>query len=555
MKTDLDIQKEITLKKIVEVGKELDLTEDDLDLYGKYKAKINKEVLDRINHDGSVILVTAITPTKAGEGKTTVSIGLAQALRKIGKRVCLALREPSLGPVMGLKGGATGGGYSQVLPMDEINFHFTGDMHALTSANNLVSATIDNEIYFNSKLNIDPERVVFRRCMDVNDRSLRMVKIGQGSKFNGVERDDEFRITVASEMMAVLCLSKNFKDLENRLNSILVAYNKDGEQVFLKDLNITGALLLLLKDAFKPNLVQTTENGPAIIHGGPFANIAHGCNSIQATMFAKHLADYVVTEAGFGADLGLEKFLDIKARVSNIHPKCVVIVATIRALKMHGGVDKENLKEENVKAMLDGINNLERHINTIKTFNLPFVVAINRFYSDTDNEVKALENYLDNKGYTYSLANIHTEGGNGGIDLAEKVANIVDNNKEDTLKYLYEETDEIETKILKVAKKAYGAENIEISLKAQNKIDEYKRLGYNNLLICMAKTQNSVTDDSNVLNAPTGFTIHVKDVSLSLGAGFIVVYTGKIITMPGLPEDPQAKHMGLDDNLEPYGIM
>jgi len=391
--------------------------------------------------------------------------------------------------------------------------------------------------------------------MDVNDRTLRQVRVGMGSKFNGVERDDEFRITVASEMMAVLCLSKDFKDLENRLNRILVAYSKDDKEVFLKDLNITGALLLLLKDAFKPNLVQTTEGGPAIIHGGPFANIAHGCNSIQATNFARHLADYVVTEAGFGADLGCEKFLDIKTRSLGVSPNCVVVVATIRALKMHGGMEKENLKEENVQAMLDGMNNLERHIETIKNFNLPFVVAINKFESDSENEVKALENYLTSKNYPYSLALIHSNGGNGGIDLANTVLKVVESNPTPDLHYLYNVEDSIEDKILKISRKAYGAKDIEISPKVQEKINEYKKAGYNNLLVCMAKTQNSVTDDATLINAPKDFTIHVKDVSLSLGAGFIVVYTGKIITMPGLPEDPACKHMGIDETGYPYGII
>ena len=555
MKSDLEVQKEIKLRNIKDVAKELDLSEDDLELYGKYKAKINDSILEKKNHNGKVVLVSAITPTKAGEGKTTVSIGLAQALRKLNVNVCLALREPSLGPVMGLKGGATGGGYSQVVPMEDINFHFTGDMHALTSANNLVSAVIDNEIYYDSQLNIDPDRVVWARCLDVNDRALRSVKIGQGSKFNGVERLDQFRITVATELMAILCLSKDFKDLENRLNNALVAYSKDGKEILLKELNITGSLLLLLKEAFKPNLVQTTEGGPAIIHGGPFANIAHGCNSIMATTYAKHLSDVVITEAGFGADLGLEKFLDIKARISGIHPSACVLVATIRALKMHGGVELENLKEENIEAMIKGCENLERHIETIKNFNLPFVVAINKFYTDTDKEIIALEEYLKDKGYNFELADIHTNGGNGGIKLAERVLKVLNENKKDELHFLYETKDDIKDKILKIAKKAYGAGSVEYSPKALEKIELYKKLGYSNLLICIAKTQNSVTDDSKILNAPKDFTIHVKDVSLSLGAGFIVVYTGKIITMPGLPIDPVCKHMGIDEDGNPFGII
>ncbi|MBP5342674.1 formate--tetrahydrofolate ligase [bacterium] len=555
MKTDLQVQQETKLRKIAEILSELGLSEEDYDLYGKYKAKLNESVMNKENKNGDVVLVTAITPTKAGEGKTTVSIGLAQGLRKLKKDVCLALREPSLGPVMGLKGGATGGGYSQVLPMDEINFHFTGDFHALTSANNLISAVIDNEIYFNSPLNIDPERVVWKRCLDVNDRTLRDITIGQGSKINGVERKDSFSITVASEIMAVFCLANDFKDLENRLNNILVAYTKDGKEVRLKELNITGALLLLLKDAFKPNLVQTVEGGPAIVHGGPFANIAHGCNSIMATKYAMRLSKIVVTEGGFGADLGCEKFLDIKARVSGIDPKCVVLVATIRALKMHGGVLVENLKEENVDALIKGLDNLERHVETIKNFNKPFVIAINKFDTDTRKEIKALEDYLDSKNYPYSLASIHTDGGNGGINLANKVLEVMEKNKDMKLRYLYEIEDDLITKIKKVSNKAYGAKDVEFSDKAKEKLELYKKMGYSNLLVCMAKTQNSVTDDAKVLGAPKDFVIHVKDVSLSLGAGFLVVYTGKIITMPGLPIDPVAKHMGIDENGLPYGIM
>ena len=551
--TDLEVEKSITLKPIKEVAKELDLTEDDLDLYGKYKAKLNDSILNKKNHNGNVILVTAITPTKAGEGKTTVSIGLAQALKKLNKNVCLALREPSLGPVMGLKGGATGGGYSQVHPMVDINFHFTGDMHALTTANNLISAVIDNEIYFNSDLKLDPNRVVFRRCLDVNDRTLRSVKVGQGSKINGVERNDEFRITVASELMAVLCLSKDLADLENRLNNILIGYNYDGKEVYLKSLGITGALLITLKDAIKPNLVQTTEGVPAIIHGGPFANIAHGCNSIRATNFARHLADIVVTEAGFGADLGMEKFLDIKARVTGINPKCIVLIATIRALKMHGGVELENLKNENIDAMIEGCKNLERHIQTIKNFNKKFVVAINRFYTDTDSEIKALEEYLENKGYKYALTEIYSKGGSGGIKLAEEVLSLMDSN--DELHYLYEKSDTLENKIINISKKAYGAKNVIFSDLAKEKLEYYQNNGFGDRLICMAKTQNSVTDNAKVLNAPTDFDITVRDISLSNGAGFIVAYTGKIITMPGLPEVPQAKKMGLDENNEPFGVM
>ncbi len=553
MKSDVQISNEAKLKNIKEVAKELNISEDSLELYGNYKAKVNSSALKNKNHNGKVILVTAITPTKAGEGKTTVSIGLADGLRQIGKNACLALREPSLGPVMGLKGGATGGGYTQVVPMDDINLHFTGDLHAITAANNLISSTIDNELYYGNKLNLNPEDITFRRCMDINDRSLREVRVGCGSKFNGVERADKFNITVASEIMAVLCLSKDKADLEKRLNSILIGYTFDKKPMFVKDLGITGALLVLLKDAIKPNLVQTLEGTPAFIHGGPFANIAHGCNSIIATTYAKHLADYVVTEAGFGADLGAEKFLDIKSRIMDIEPAAVVLVATIRALKMHGGEDVSALKNENVDAMLKGIENLERHIQTIKNFNRPYVVAINRFYSDTDKEVEALEKYLESKGHPYALSNGFAEGGKGCIDLANLVLKVVEKDNSH-IKRLYETTDSIETKILNVVKGAYGGAAVEYSELAQKKIEEFNKLGYSNLLVCMAKTQNSVTDDAKVIGAPTGFTIHVKDLSLSLGAGFIVVYTGKIITMPGLPEDPASKHMGIDENDNIYGL-
>ena len=553
MKSDIEISNETTFRRIEDVASDLLIDKENLELYGKYKAKVNKEALVSKDHEGKVILVTAITPTKAGEGKTTVSIGLAEGMRKLGYNVCLALREPSLGPVMGLKGGATGGGYAQVVPMDDINLHFTGDLHAITAANNLISSNIDNEIYYGNKLNIDPERVVFARCMDINDRSLRSVRVGCGSKFNGVERPDSFKITVASEIMAIFCLSKSLDDLRERLDRVLVAYRYDGSEVYVKDLGITGALMVLLKDAFKPNLVQTIEGGPAFIHGGPFANIAHGCNSVMATSYARHFSDYVVTEAGFGADLGAEKFLDIKCRVLGIKPSVVVLVATIRALKMHGGVELENLKEENVDAMLKGCENLERHIETLKNFNMRYIVAINKFYADTSNEIEALEHYLTEKGHAYSLSEEFEKGGEGTLDLARKVKEDCDLPPRD-LHYLYSKDAPIKEKIEAVVKNAYGGSMVEYSPEATRKIEEYTQKGYDKLLICMAKTQNSVTDDSKVLNAPKGFTVHVKDVSLSLGAGFIVVYTGKIITMPGLPEVPASKGMGIDDEGEPYGI-
>lgn len=553
MKSDIEIAQEVNLRKITDVAKELSLSEDDLILFGNYKAKLADAVLEKKNHNGKIILVTAITPTKAGEGKTTVSIGLAQALRRLNKKTCLALREPSLGPVMGLKGGATGGGYSQVLPMEDINFHFTGDMHAITAANNLVSAVIDNELYYDNKLNIDKDRIIWKRCLDVNDRSLRSVNVGCGSKFNGVERPDSFSITVATETMAIFCLSKDMKDLENRLNNALIAYTLDDKPLYIKDLNITGSLLLLLKEAFKPNLVQTVEGGPAIIHGGPFANIAHGCNSVRATTYAKHLADYVVTEAGFGADLGCEKFLDIKSRILGLKPSCVVLVATIRALKMHGGVPLEDLGIENVDSMLKGCENLDRHVNTIKTFGMNCVISINKFYKDSDKEIEALLAYCKAKGYKAELTDIFDKGGEGGISLAKAVLEECDKPLK-SIQYLYDENETIKNKIIDISTKAYGAKAVEFSKLAEEKIIEFEKNGYKSLLICMAKTQNSVTDDSKILNAPNDFTIHVKDVSLSLGAGFIVVYTGKILTMPGLPADPACKHMGIDGDGKSYGI-
>ena len=547
MKKDIEIANEAVLKPITKIAKQIGLNEDDIELYGKYKAKIGLDVTNKINKNGKVILVTAITPTKAGEGKTTVSIGLAQAMKHLKKDVVLALREPSLGPVMGLKGGATGGGYSQVVPMDDINLHFTGDLHAITAANNLISAAIDNHIYYGNNLDFDLERIVWKRCLDVNDRSLRSIRIGMGSKFNGVERDESFNITVASEMMAIFCLAKDLDDLRNRLDNILLGYNTNGEEILLKELGITGSLLALLKDAIKPNLVQSLEGVPALIHGGPFANIAHGCNSIMATNMAMHLAEYTVTEAGFGADLGAEKFLDIKSRIMGIKPSVVVIVATIRALKMHGGVEYENLAKPNTRALKRGLCNLAKHIDTIKRFNLPYVVAINKFYQDSDGEIKALKNYLKENGHPYELCDIFAQGGKGGIKLAKVVMDVIDKMPNDGFKYLYEQNDSIEQKIYKIATKAYGAKDIEFSKKALEQLNTFKKMGYDKLLVCIAKTQNSLTDDGKVLGAPTDFLIHIKELRLSRGAGFIVALTGKILTMPGLPEHPQAMDIEYKD--------
>ena len=551
-KSDLQIAQETKMKPITTVAKKLNLNSDDIELYGKYKAKINFDVLKRPSKNGKVILVTAITPTSAGEGKTTTSIGLAESLLKLKKNVVAVLREPSLGPVMGIKGGAAGGGYAQVMPMDEINLHFTGDIHAITTANNAISALIDNHIYQGNELQIDPDNITWKRCLDLNDRALRFVKVGQGSKFDGVPRNDGFNITVASEIMAILCLATDYKDLRRRIDNIVIGYNYSGNPVTVKDLKIGGCITLLLKDAFKPNLVQTLEGGPVIIHGGPFANIAHGCNSIVATKIGIHLADYVVTEAGFGADLGAEKFLDIKCRTAGIKPSAVVVVATIRALKLHGGVAKENLNEENTKAMLKGTKNLQKHVETIQAFGLPFVVAINKFPTDSPAEVNSLKRWCRKHNYPIEMSDVWARGGEGGKALAKKVIELVE--QDNNYKPLYDLNDSIEKKVNTIAKTVYGASGVEFSELARQQIETYKRFGWDKLAVCVAKTPASLSDDPALLNRPENFIIHVREIRPSIGAEFLVCITGKIMTMPGLPKQPAALKIDLDEEGNSVGI-
>jgi len=548
MLSDLEIAQQAEIKPIIEIASKLGLTEDDLELYGKYKAKLNLEKLNKAKKDAKVILVTAISPTPAGEGKSTTTIGLCDALNKVGVNTMVALREPSFGPVMGVKGGAAGGGYAQVIPMEDINLHFTGDLHAITTANNAIAAILDNHIYQGNELGIDPTRIIWHRCLDMNDRALRNIVVGLGGHANGVPREDHMDITVASEVMAVMCLSSSLEDFKRRIGNVVVAYTYNKKPVTVRDLGCDGAITLIMKDALKPNLVQTLEHSPVLIHGGPFANIAHGCNSIIATKAAMKLADYVVTEAGFGADLGAEKFLNIKCRIADIKPSAVVVVATIRALKMHGGVLKADLNKENVEAMLSGISNLEKHIENIKKFNLPYVVAINKFYSDTDAEVEALLKWAKENGHEVSLSEVFTKGGEGGIDLAHKVLNKIE--KEDgynTFKVLYDDESSIKQKITKICKEIYGAENVEFSTAAKNQMAVFKRNGWDKMPVCMAKTQYSFSDNPKLLGRPEGFTITIREIKPSIGAGFIVVLTGDIMTMPGLPKEPAANKMDIID--------
>ena len=551
-KSDLEIAQETKMEHITSIAKKLGLKEEEFDCYGKYKAKVDFNIFDRPSRNGKVILVTAITPTPAGEGKTTTCIGLAEALHKMDKNVLCVLREPSLGPVMGIKGGAAGGGYAQVMPMDEINLHFTGDLHAMTTANNAISAIIDNHIYQGNELNIDPNNITWKRCLDLNDRALRFVEIGKGGKFDGIPRKDGFNITVASEIMAIMCLATDYKDLRRRIDSIVIGYTYEGSPVTVKDLKVGGCITLLLKDAFRPNLVQTLEGGPVLIHGGPFANIAHGCNSIVATKMGIHLSDYVVTEAGFGADLGAEKFLDIKCRFGNINPSAVVVVATIRALKSHGGVTKDKLGEENVEALLKGACNLQKHVETVQSFGLPFVIAINKFPTDTPAEVEALAKWCKENNYPIELSDVWAKGGEGGLDLAKRVLEIVE--QPNTFHHLYELNDSIEEKITKVATTVYGAKDVEFSEEAKEQIEVYKKLGWDKLAICIAKTPASLSDDPTLIGRPEGFTIHVREIRPSIGAGFLVAITGKIMTMPGLPKQPAALKIDLDENGNSVGI-
>ncbi|KQL53761.1 formate--tetrahydrofolate ligase [Heyndrickxia shackletonii] len=555
MKTDIEIAQESTLLPIKEIAEKIGLTEDDLDLYGKYKAKISYEKIHSLqsNEDGKLILVTSINPTPAGEGKSTVTVGLSDALQLIGKKVMIALREPSLGPTMGMKGGATGGGYSQVLPMEDINLHFTGDIHAITTANNALAALMDNHIHQGNQLQIDPRRIVWKRCLDLNDRALRQIVIGLGGPGQGVPREDGFDITVASEIMAVLCLANNLQDLKLRLSKMVIAYNYDKQPVTVGDLGVEGSLALLLKDALKPNLVQTIEHTPALVHGGPFANIAHGCNSVMATKTALKLADYVVTESGFGADLGAEKFLDIKARSAGLKPSAVVIVATIRALKMHGGVEKSELTNENVAALEKGLENLKKHVETIKQFGLPFVVAINRFTNDSNSEISLLQSWCDENSIPVALTEVWEKGGQGGIELAAKVLEVMDSHNV-TFQPIYELDLSLEEKIRTIIRTVYGGKDVDFSAQALKQLKEFKNFGWDKLPVCMAKTQYSLSDDPGKLGRPRDFIVHVRELKPKLGAGFIVAITGDIMTMPGLPKKPAAYNMDVDEKGKAMGL-
>ncbi|MEH7381908.1 formate--tetrahydrofolate ligase [Bacillus sp. JJ1533] len=554
-KSDIEIAQEAKIKPIKEIVQKLDLLDDEVEPYGHYKAKISLDVMKRLEKkkDGKVILVTSINPTPAGEGKSTVTVGLGQGLAKLGKNAMIAMREPSLGPTMGIKGGATGGGYSQVIPMEEINLHFTGDFHAITTANNTLSALIDNHIHQGNELQIDVRRVTWKRVVDLNDRALRNVIVGLGGPTQGVPREDGFDITVASEIMAIFCLATDIQDLKKRLSKIVVAYNIHKQPVTASDLGAEGALTLLLKDALKPNLVQTLEHTPALIHGGPFANIAHGCNSVIATKMAAKLADYVLTEGGFGADLGAEKFLDIKARYADIKPEAVVIVATNRALKMHGGVANENLKEENVDALAKGLQNLQKHIETVQAFGLPFIVAINRFVTDTEKEVEKIESWCKEHSYPVALTEVWEKGGEGGIALAEKLLEVIETGK-NHYSPIYDLSASIEDKVKTIARTVYGAKDVEFSSKAKKQIADFEKFGWGDLPICMAKTQYSLSDDPTLLGRPTDFTITIREFRPSIGAGFIVALTGEVMTMPGLPKKPAALNMDVTEDGKAVGL-
>lgn len=555
MKNDIEIAQSAKMEPIINIAKKIGLGEDDIELYGKYKCKISLDAIKKLenNKDGKLVLVTAINPTPAGEGKSTVTVGLGQALNKIGKNTVIALREPSLGPVFGIKGGAAGGGYAQVVPMEDINLHFTGDMHAITSANNLLCAAIDNHIHQGNLLRIDSRRIVFKRVMDMNDRALRNIVVGMGGKINGFLREDGFMITVASEIMAILCMASDLEDLKERMGNILIAYNLDGEPVYAKELEVQGAMALLMKDAIKPNLVQTLENTPAIIHGGPFANIAHGCNSIIATKTALKMSDITITEAGFGADLGAEKFLDIKCRYGNLNPDCVVLVATIRALKHHGGVKKDELNISNVDALNKGMKNLEKQIENIKAYGVPVVVAINKFITDSDEEVKAIEDFCKNIGVEVSLTEVWEKGGEGGIDLANKVIKTMET-EPSNFKMIYDSEESIKDKILKIVQTIYGGKGVNYTPQALKQMAEIEKFNLDKLPICMAKTQYSLSDNPSLLGRPENFDITVKEVRVSNGAGFIVVLTGDVMTMPGLPKVPAANRMDIKDNGEIVGL-
>ena len=555
MKTDIEIAMEAEMKPIQEVAAKLDITADELDLYGKYKAKLTDELWDRIKDrpDGKLVLVTAINPTPAGEGKTTTTVGLGQAMEKIGKKAVIALREPSLGPCFGLKGGAAGGGYAQVVPMDDLNLHFTGDFHAITSANNLLAAMLDNHIQQGNALNIDTKQIVWKRCVDMNDRVLRNITVGLGRKVDGVTREDHFIITVASEIMAILCLAENMKDLKERLGRIIVAYTYDGKPVTAKELNAVGAMAALLKDAIRPNIIQTLEHTPALVHGGPFANIAHGCNSIRATKTALKLADYTITEAGFGADLGAEKFLDIKCRMAGLKPDAIVLVATVRALKYNGGVKKEDLGTENLEALKKGIVNLEKHIENVAKYDVPCIVTLNQFVSDTEAELAYVKEFCEERGCEFALSQVWEKGGDGGVELANKVVETIET-KESHFHYLYEDDLSLEEKMETIAKEIYGAGEVILEPAAKQQIARIESLGFGKMPVCMAKNQYSLSDDKSVLGRPKDFPIHIRDVYVSAGAGFVVAITGTIMTMPGLPKVPAAEGIDVGDDGEITGL-
>lgn len=555
MLTDIEIAQSVELKPIKEIGEKLGLLEEELEFYGRYKAKISDKAMSRLKdrRDGKLILVTAINPTPAGEGKTTTTAGLGQAMSKIGKNAIIALREPSLGPVFGIKGGAAGGGYAQVLPMEDINLHFTGDMHAITSANNLCCAMLDNHLQQGNPLGIDPRRILIKRCLDMNDRALRNVIVGLGGKINGVPREDNFIITVASEVMAILCLAKDTVDLKERLGNILIAYDYEGRPVYARDIKAQGAMAALLRDAINPNLVQTIEGTPAIMHGGPFANIAHGCNSVRATRLALKLADYCITEAGFGSDLGAEKFMDIKCRMAGLAPDCVVVVATVRALKYNGGVPKAELSTENVEALKKGIVNLKAHVENMHKFGVPVVVAINRFGTDTDAELGVIDSCCRELGVSYALSEVFGKGGEGGMELAKTVCDVIDC-KKSKFAPIYPDDAPVEEKINDIASKIYGAAGVVFTNQANKSLKEIKALGGDKMPVCIAKTQYSLSDDPTLLGRPTGFTVTIRDLKLSSGAGFVVAYAGDIMTMPGLPKVPAAEKIDVDDNAVIHGL-
>lgn len=554
MLTDIEIAQNAKMKNITDIASELGISADEIEPYGHYKAKISDSVMKRLadKKNGKLVLVTAVNPTPAGEGKTTVSIGLGQSMNKIGKKAIVALREPSLGPVFGIKGGAAGGGYSQVVPMEDINLHFTGDMHAITSANNLMCAMLDNSIQQGNELNIDPRQIQVKRCLDMNDRALRNIICSLGGKLNGVPREDHFCITVASEVMAILCLASDIFDLRERLGNILVAYTYDGEPVYCRDIKANGSMTVLLKDAIKPNLIQTLENTPAIMHGGPFANIAHGCNSLRATKTALKLADYTITEAGFGSDLGAEKFLDIKCRFGGLKPDCIVLVSTVRSMKYNGGVAKEDLKEENLEALKKGSANLGAHIDNLHKFGVPVVVAINHFYADTQAEIDFIEDYCKSKGADFAVTKCFAEGGAGGTDLAEKVVSACE--KENDFKFLYDLDMPLYDKIEKIAKEIYGADGVDYTKQAKTALDGFVKLGADKMPVCMAKTQYSLSDNPKLLGKPEHFRITVSSASLSNGAGFVVCQTGNVMIMPGLSKSPAAYRIDIDENGNTVGL-